>query len=238
VDSGAGQTLSGPEVVDVLHELSRPEDRVVFASSTSIGYANQMWRDPSSGRLDLEYGNSCMGHEIPAAVGIAMAKTSPGEVYAIVGDGTWLMGNTTELVTAIQENLKVTVVVVVNGGFQCIRGFQIRATGVDFGNEFRRRDASNRLGGEIVTVDYLKNADALGCATFAAATRAEFEAALTAARDEQRPCVIQATVDARDLDVDNHSWWDVCVPRISTRAATQKTAQDYLAGANAQRYHH
>jgi 3D-(3,5/4)-trihydroxycyclohexane-1,2-dione acylhydrolase (decyclizing) len=238
VGNGAGQTLSGPEVVEVLHRVSRSEDSIVFASSTSIGYANQMWRDPAAGRLDLEYGFSCMGHEIPAALGIAMAKTDPGEVYAVVGDGTWLMGNTTELVTAVQENLKVTVILSVNGGFQCIRGFQIRATGVDFGNEFRVRDATNRLAGELVSVDYLKSAEALGCATFAAATPVELEDALAAAREERRPCVIQATIDERDLDVDNHSWWDVCVPHASTRPATQKAAHDYIAGADAQRYHH
>ena len=88
-----------------------------------------------------------MGYEIPAGLGVRLAQPE-GEVYVLVGDGTYLM-NPTEIVTAVQEGLKITVVLSENHGYQCIRRLQMWRTGVSFGNEFRRRDPeTNRLEGE------------------------------------------------------------------------------------------
>ena len=99
-------------------------------------------------------------------------------------------------------------------------------------------DASGRLAGDIVSVDYAKIAEAMGCAAFEAETVDEFTRALAAARAEHRPCVIAVRIDARGLEADPQAWWDAGVPHTSTRAETRERAQDYLEGARAQRLYH
>ena len=89
----------------------------------------------------MEVGFSCMGDEIPAALGVRMARPDAGEVYVLIGDGTYLMGASGELVTALQEGLKITVIVVENHGFQSIHALQRARTGRSFGLEFRERSA-------------------------------------------------------------------------------------------------
>ena len=86
----------------------------------------------------------------PGRPGRPAGATRSGEVYVLIGDGTYLM-NPTELVTAVQEGLKITVVVSENHGYQCIRRLQMWRTGISFGNEFRHRDpATNRLEGDYI----------------------------------------------------------------------------------------
>ena len=101
-----------------------------------------------------------MGFELPAGLGIRMAQQA-GEVYVFIGDGTYFM-NPTELVTATQENLKITVVVSENHGYQVIRQLQMGRAGRSFGNEFRHRDSTGRLNGEYVKVDIAQNAASMG----------------------------------------------------------------------------
>ena len=110
-----------------------------------------------------------MAGEIPAALGVRMARPDAGEVYVLIGDGNYLMGATGELVTARQEGLKLTVIVVENHGFQSIHGLQRARTGRSFGLEFRERSADGSgVGGPFVEVDYAANARSLGCAVFTA----------------------------------------------------------------------
>src|SRR5690242_18917202 len=102
-----------------------------------------------------------MGYEIPAAIGARMAQTK-GEVYVLIGDGTYLM-NPTELVTAMQDDLKITIVISYNHGYQVIRQLQMGRVGRSFGNDFRARyDGSNRLEGEYLNIDFAKNAESMG----------------------------------------------------------------------------
>ena len=113
-----------------------------------------------------------MGYELPAGLGVRMSQPD-GEVYVFIGDGTFLM-NPTELVTAVQENLKVTVVISENRGYQCIRQLQMASSGEDFGNEFRIRDPeTNRLSGDYVSLDLAKTAEGMGARTWVATTPSE-----------------------------------------------------------------
>ena len=85
-----------------------------------------------------------------------------GEVYVLVGDGTYLM-NPSEIVTAIQENLKITVIILENHGYQIIRRLQMGRAGISFGNEFRARDPqTDRLDGDYLPIDFAKNAESMG----------------------------------------------------------------------------
>ena len=157
--------MSQGELIGVLNDEARAGDTVIAAAGGPPGDLLKLW-DATGGRAcHLEFGYSCMGYEIPAGLGVRMAQPE-GEVYVLIGDGTYLM-NPTELVTAVQEGLKITVVVSENHGYQCIRRLQMWRTGVSFGNEFRRRDPkTNRLEGEYLPIDLASNAESFGARTW------------------------------------------------------------------------
>jgi 3D-(3,5/4)-trihydroxycyclohexane-1,2-dione acylhydrolase (decyclizing) len=177
-----------------------------------------------------------MAGEIPAALGVRMAQPEAGEVYVLIGDGNYLMGATGELVTARQEGLKLTVIVVENHGYQSIHGLQRARTGRSFGLEFRERSADGSgVGGPVVEIDYAANARSLGCAVFSASSLDEFRASLDAACAETRPVVIVARVEPHRLLLDSDCWWDVGVAELSERPETRELAAEHARGRALQR---
>jgi 3D-(3,5/4)-trihydroxycyclohexane-1,2-dione acylhydrolase (decyclizing) len=202
-----------------------PAHRLVVASGTPHVDVHKLWDTPGSAACLMEVGFSCMGGELPAALGVRMAMGEGGEVYVVIGDGTWLMGNTGELVTARQEGLKITALVVENGGYQSIHGLQRARTGRSFGLEFG------------VNVDYAANARSLGCAAFSVSSIGELRQALDEARAETGPVVIVARVEPRRLMLDSDCWWDVGVAELSERAETRELAAEHAAGRRLQRFH-
>ena len=233
-----GERMSQGQLLRALNEASQPEDWLVVASGTPHVDVHKLW-DPATGaRCLMEVGFSCMAGEIPAALGVRMARPDLGEVFVLIGDGNYLMGATGELVTARQERLRLTVIVVQNHGFQSIHGLQRGRTGRSFGLEFRERSADGSgLGGAVVEVDYAANARSLGCAVFVASSLDEFRAALDAAREEAGPVVIVARVEPRRLLLDSDCWWDVGVPEVSERTETRELAAEHVRGRRLQRYH-
>jgi 3D-(3,5/4)-trihydroxycyclohexane-1,2-dione acylhydrolase (decyclizing) len=183
----------------------------------------KLWRCPPGSSAHLEFAFSCMGHEIPAGLGIRLADPAAGEVLVVIGDGTYLMAPT-ELVTAAQERLKVTVVVLVNGGFQSIHQLQRASVGRSFGTEFRD------------DVDYAANAESLGCAAFRARTAADLEEALDAARAEARPCVVECHVDPVPAPASG-AWWDLGVPEASGDDEAMRAAERQRSGAARRRHY-
>jgi 3D-(3,5/4)-trihydroxycyclohexane-1,2-dione acylhydrolase (decyclizing) len=186
---------------------------------------HKLWDAAGSGRCLMEVGFSCMGGEIPAALGVRMANPDAGEVFVVIGDGTYLMAGASELVTARQEGLKLTVLVVENGGYQSIHGLQLARTGRSFGLEFG------------VEVDYAMNAQSLGCAAYVAESVDELADALAAARAETGPAVIVARVEPRRLLLDSRCWWDVGVAEVSERSETRELAAEHARGRALQRLH-
>src|SRR3978361_1505767 len=88
-----------------------------------------------------------MRYEIPAAIGVRLAEPNPdARITAFLGDGTFLMAPT-ELVTAAQEGLPITLVVPENHGYQVIHRLQMGRSGREFGNEFRYRTTGLQLSG-------------------------------------------------------------------------------------------
>jgi 3D-(3,5/4)-trihydroxycyclohexane-1,2-dione acylhydrolase (decyclizing) len=134
----------------------------------------------------------------------------------------------TELVTAVQENLKITVVLSENHGYQCIRQLQIASSGNDFGNEFRVRDHQvNRLSGEYVSIDLVKIAEGMGARTWLAKTPSEMCQALREARAETRPCVIVAPTEPYRYAPGSEMWWDVAPAEVSGDPNTQEIRKAY-----------
>jgi 3D-(3,5/4)-trihydroxycyclohexane-1,2-dione acylhydrolase (decyclizing) len=233
-----GECMSQGQLLRALNEASQPEDWLVVASGTPHVDVHKLWDGSTGARCLMEVGFSCMAGEIPAALGVRLACPDAGEVFALIGDGNYLMGATGELVTARQEGLKLTVIVVENHGFQSIHGLQRGRTGRSFGLEFRERSADGSgLGGAFVEVDYAANARSLGCAVFAASSPDEFRDALGAAREETGPVVIVARVEPRRPLLDSDCWWDVGVPEISERTETRNLAAEHVRGRRLQRYH-
>lgn len=216
-----GERMSQAQVLRALNRHSGPDDAVVVASGTPHVDIHKLWDCATGARVYMEVGFSCMGHEIPAALGVRIARPDTGEVFAVIGDGTYLMGSS-ELVTAVQERLKITILVIENHGYQSIHALQRDRIGRSFGLEFRARseDPPAELDGPYVEIDLATNAGSYGCAVFAATTVAEVEAALAQARDASGPCVVVASVEPRRLMLDSRCWWDVGVPQVATRQET------------------
>ena len=131
--------LTQGQIIGVLQEHARPGDVIIAAAGGPPGDLQKVW-DATGGRTcHLEFGFSCMGYEIPAAMGVRMAHPDPdARITAFLGDGTFLMAPT-ELVTAAQEGLPITLVIPENHGYQVIHRLQMFRNGREFGNEFRYR---------------------------------------------------------------------------------------------------
>ena len=221
-----GESMSQGQLIEMLNREARAGDTVIAASGGPPGDLLKLW-DVSEGRhCHLEFGYSCMGYEIPAGLGVRLAQPE-GEVFVLIGDGTYLM-NPTELMTAVQEGLKITVIVSENHGYQCIRRLQMWRTGVSFGNEFRHRNPqTNRLEGEYVKINLAANAASFGARVWHAETVDQFERALREARVESRPCVIVAEVEKHRVLPGGGCWWDVAPAEVSQDQKTRELRAEY-----------
>jgi 3D-(3,5/4)-trihydroxycyclohexane-1,2-dione acylhydrolase (decyclizing) len=224
VDESDG-AMTQAQLILALNEAVRPGDTVVAASGTPPGDLLKLW-DATGGRgCHIEFGYSCMGYEMPGAVGVRIAQEG-GEVYAYIGDGTYIL-NPGELVTAAQHGLKITVVISENHGYQSIRRLQMFRVGRHFGNEFRVRDGRGRLDGDYVQLDLAKSAEGLGARAWRAATPDELRTALAEARDEQRPCVIVCETEPHRYLPDAGVWWDVAPAEVSGMPEVQERRAEY-----------
>ena len=161
-----------------------------------------------------------------------------GEVVVYIGDGTYLM-NPMELVTTIQEDLKITMVVANNHGYQVIRQLQMGRAGRSFGNEFRARDkTTNRLEGDYLAIDFARNAESMGARAWNVATPAELRQALRQARAEERSCVIVAEVEKHRYLPGSGAWWDIAAAATSDDPETQRLRREYEEEARKQRFYY
>lgn len=231
-----GEKMTQGQVLARLSNATTPDDVLIVASGSPHSDITKLWKPGDAARVYLEVGYSCMAHEIPAALGFRLANPDlAGDVFVVIGDGTYLMG-ASELATAVQEELKITVLVIDNHGFQSIHGLQRRKTGSSFGLEFRTRTEEG-LSGPFVPIDYAANAASFGCVSYNAATIAELDSALADARTQQGPCVIVAEVEPRRPMLDSECWWDVGVAQVSASPVMQEIAREHLKGRRDQRFY-
>ena len=226
--------LGQAEVIGIVNDGVGGHATVICAAGGLPGDLLRLWRAEDPKAYHVEYGFSCMGYEIVAGLGVKLAEADR-EVVVMLGDGSYLMMNS-EIVTAVAEHLKLTIVVLDNHGFQCILELQ-RAVGVpDFANELRFRDATTgRLTGPYVPVDFRAHAEAMGALAIGAATADELRVALETARSSDGVTVIVVPVDP-DLRVPGfESWWDVPVAEVSERPGVRDARRRYEASRTAQR---
>ncbi|HUQ17328.1 MAG TPA: 3D-(3,5/4)-trihydroxycyclohexane-1,2-dione acylhydrolase (decyclizing) [Candidatus Saccharimonadales bacterium] len=206
--------LAQSAVIGAVERASAPADVVICAAGSMPGDLHKLWRTRDPKGYHVEYGYSCMGYEIAGGIGVKLAAPER-EVYVLVGDGSYLM-LPGELVTAIQEGVKLTVILVESHGYASI-GALSRSLGSDgFGTQLRDS------GGAVMPIDLAANAASLGATVIRAATMAELRAALERAKGETNTVVIHVEVDPAVGVPGYESWWDVAVAEVSTQERVQE----------------
>ncbi|CAA9387120.1 MAG: Epi-inositol hydrolase [uncultured Quadrisphaera sp.] len=221
------------EVLGAVDAVCGPRDVVVCAAGSMPGDLHRLWRARDPGGYHVEYGYSCMGYEIAGGIGVRMAAPDR-EVVVMVGDGSYLM-MATELVTAVQEGVKIVVVLVQNHGYASIGALSESLGSQRFGTRYRARTASGRLDGELLPVDLAANAESLGVRVLRATTRGELDEALRAARAAPETTVVHVETDPLAPSPGSGSWWDVPVAEVSSLASTRAARAEYEARKPAQR---
>ncbi|CAG7653692.1 3D-(3,5/4)-trihydroxycyclohexane-1,2-dione acylhydrolase (decyclizing) [Paenibacillus allorhizosphaerae] len=216
------QGLAQTRVLGEINGFLGERDVIVCAAGSLPGDLHRVWRVTQPKTYHMEYGFSCMGYEVSGAFGVKLADPDR-EVYAIVGDGSYLMLHS-ELVTSLQEGRKINVLLFDNHGFQCIHNLQ-RGHGSDgFGNEFRIRSSeSGQLGGGFMPMDFAAHARSLGAAAFTARTPAELRDALEQAKRETKSTLIDIKVLPGTNTDGYDSWWHVGVAEVSESAKVQQS---------------
>jgi 3D-(3,5/4)-trihydroxycyclohexane-1,2-dione acylhydrolase (decyclizing) len=227
-------------VIGAVNAASRPQDVVVCAAGSMPGDLHKLWRTRDPKGYHVEYGYSCMGYEIAGGLGVKLAAPER-EVYVLVGDGSYLMLSS-ELVTAVQERLKLTIVLVDNRGYSSI-GSLSRSLGTDgFGTLYRYR-SNGSLGvdsegsTDYLPVDLAANAASLGAKVIRARSIDELRAGLEAAKTEEGPVVIAVEVDRYEGVPSYESWWDVAVSEVSEVPTVRDARERYEAARVDERSH-
>lgn len=225
--------LTQNEVIGLVNTLSDPHDVVVCAAGSMPGDLHKLWRTRDRKGYHVEYGYSCMGYEVAGGLGVRLACPDR-DVFVMVGDGSYLMMST-ELVTAVQERLKVIVILVQNHGFASIGSLSESLGSQRFGTKYRYRSAGGRLDGDILPVDLAANAASLGVDVICANTAAEFADAITRAKASEHTTVIHVETNPLIGAPDSESWWDVPVSETSTLESTRYARVTYEAWKKIQR---
>ncbi|WP_152990274.1 3D-(3,5/4)-trihydroxycyclohexane-1,2-dione acylhydrolase (decyclizing) [Sphaerimonospora mesophila] len=229
--------LTQGTVLGRVNELSDPRDVVVCAAGSMPGDLHKLWRVRDRKAYHVEYGYSCMGYEIPGGIGVRLADPDR-DVFVLVGDGSYLM-MPTELVTAVQEHVKIIVVLVQNHGFHSIGSLSESLGSQRFATAHRFRDqATGRLEGPRLPVDLAANARSLGATVIEARGRAELDQAIKDAKAAPAgggPVVIHVETDPTVHAPGSESWWDVPVSQVSELDSTRRAYEAYVADKAAQR---
>ena len=219
------------ELIGVINEISGPDDIMLNAAGSMPGDLHKLWRATHPKNFHLEYGNSCMGYEIAGGLGAKMAAPER-DVFVIVGDGTWLMLSS-ELVTAVQQGVKLIVLIWDNGGFKSI-GALSRSLGMEgFGTRFIEPEDGMLVGdaaGDAVQplpIDFAMNARSLGADVIECATRDDYVAALKTAKAADRTTVVVIKNDRLHGVPSYETWWDVAVPEVSEVDGVRAAREEY-----------
>ncbi|MDT2812120.1 3D-(3,5/4)-trihydroxycyclohexane-1,2-dione acylhydrolase (decyclizing) [Vagococcus lutrae] len=195
------------------------EGSIVVASAGSLpGDMQRLWETDTENTYHLEYGYSCMGYEVAGALGAKLAEPER-EVYAVLGDGSFLMLHT-ELVTALQYKQKINVMLFDNSGYGCINNLQMSNGGGSYNCEFRDADHN------IMAIDYAKVAEGYGAKTYRVTTRDELIAAIEDAKKQTVSTLIDIKVLPKTMTDGYGGWWNVGVSEVSETEAVVQTAQE------------
>jgi 3D-(3,5/4)-trihydroxycyclohexane-1,2-dione acylhydrolase (decyclizing) len=197
-------------VIGAVQRAAGADAIVVCAAGGLPGELHKLWRATKPGSYHLEYGFSCMGYEIAGGMGAKLARPD-SDVIVLVGDGSYLMLNS-EIATSVMLGLKLTIVVLDNGGFGCIDRLQRATGGASFNNLLA--DARHVM---LPAIDFRAHAESLGAIAEKVNSLTELEAALARARRAPHTSVVVIDTDPAITTTAGGHWWDVPVPAVSTR---------------------
>jgi 3D-(3,5/4)-trihydroxycyclohexane-1,2-dione acylhydrolase (decyclizing) len=227
---------SQPQVLGAVNSAAGPGDVVINAAGSMPGDLHKLWRAGDPLEYHVEYGFSCMGYEIAGGLGVKLGDPAR-EVFVMVGDGSYLM-LAQELVTAVQESVKLVVVLVQNHGYASIGSLSESVGSQRFGTSYRFRNVeSHQLDGEIIPVDLAANAASLGADVIRAGTLAELRTALEKARESTRTTVIHVETTSDGPAPETTAWWDVPVAEVATLESTRAARADYERNKGMQRHY-
>jgi 3D-(3,5/4)-trihydroxycyclohexane-1,2-dione acylhydrolase (decyclizing) len=238
VVDGAHRTRHAPlpaqaEVLGAVNEACQDGGIVLTAAGSMPGDLHKLWRTRDPRGYHVEYGYSCMGYEIAGGLGAKLAAPDR-EVFVLVGDGSYLM-MASELVTAVQEGIKLVVVCVDNHGFGSIGGLSESVGSQRFGTSYRYRGPGGRLDGDYLPVDLAANAESLGVDVLRAKTIDEFRSALAKARASARTTLVHIETDPLLPAPASGAWWDVPVAETAALASTRAARSVYKSAKRKQR---
>ncbi|OJE19413.1 3D-(3,5/4)-trihydroxycyclohexane-1,2-dione acylhydrolase (decyclizing) [Bacillus thuringiensis] len=215
-----GTQLTQTAVIGQINTLLDEDAIIVGAAGSLPGDLQRMWAARKPNTYHMEYGYSCMGYEVAGALGAKLAEPSK-EVYAMVGDGSYQMLHS-ELVTSLQENKKINVLLFDNSGFGCINNLQMGNGMGSFGTEFRYRNQETRkLNGAIMKIDFAASAAGYGVKTYRVTSIEQLQEALKDAKKQTVSTLIDIKVLPKTMTNGYDSWWHVGVAEVSNSQSVQ-----------------
>jgi 3D-(3,5/4)-trihydroxycyclohexane-1,2-dione acylhydrolase (decyclizing) len=230
-----GDVLTQGEVIGAVEASAEPRDIVVTSAGSLPGDLLKLWRASDPASYQVEYGYSTMGYEIAGGLGAKMAAPDR-EVYVMVGDGSFLMMSS-EITTAVQEGLKLVIVVVDNKGFSSVGRVSEQVGAEGFGCHYRMRGPSGFYDGEEVKVDFVKLCEGLGARALEVTTLAELREALLDARSgSQTVCIVVQTDWHERVRGYAASWCEMATPQVSEMPAVVAAREEFDRNKGRQRY--
>ncbi|MBR2592096.1 MAG: 3D-(3,5/4)-trihydroxycyclohexane-1,2-dione acylhydrolase (decyclizing) [Oscillospiraceae bacterium] len=220
--------LAQTTVLGAINFTIDKEDVAIGAAGSLPGDMQRMWCSRGVDTYNMEYGYSCMGYEISGALGVKYAIGEDRDVYAMVGDGSFIMLHS-ELLTAVQEHKKINVCVFNNASFGCINNLQVGQGNDTLCTELRYRSEDGELYGDFMPVDFAKIAEGYGCKAYTIHTIEEMKAAIVDAKKIKGvPVVFDIRVLPKSMTEGYGSWWRVGDTEVSENPRNLKAYQDHL----------
>lgn len=221
--------LTQTTALAAINRLIDAGDSVIGASGSLPGCMQRMWRARSQDTYNMEYGYSCMGYEISGALGVKLAIGDSHEVYAMVGDGSFIMLHS-ELLTAVQEHKKINICVFDNASFGCINNLQVGQGNQSLCTELRYRNPeTGRHDGSFISVDFAAIGRAYGAQAYTIRTLDELKRAMEEAKSiHDRPVVFDMKVLPKSMTDGYGSWWRVGSVEVGGTDANRAAWQEHL----------
>ena len=230
-----GDVLTQGEVIGAVEASADPRDVVVTSAGSLPGDLLKLWRAADAASYQVEYGYSTMGYEIAGGLGAKMAAPDR-EVYVMVGDGSFLMMSS-EISTAVQEGVKLVIVVVDNKGFSSVGRVSEQVGAEGFGCHYRLRGPSGQYDGEEIKVDFVKICEGLGARSLEVTTLAELRDALQdARRGTETVCIVVQTDWHERVRGYAASWWEMATPQVAEMPAVVAAREEFDRNKGRQRY--
>lgn len=220
-------TITQTAALATIRKVIDADATIITAGGSLPSCMQRVWTTDKRGGYHAEYGYSCMGYEVAAALGAKFAEPN-NEVYTVVGDSSFQMLHS-EIMTAMQEKQKINIIVFDNCGFGCINNLQMNHGVGSLATEFRYRQG-NKPCGDLIPVDYAKIGEGYGLKTYTCKTIAELESALEDAKKQTIACLFDLKVIPKTMTDGYESWWNVGIATTSIKESVQKACEGVMIG--------